>query len=235
VPFVHLGAPFGDDEWIARPIEAIVESTKTLFALDPGDHMLVRSLVAVALLVAVVPAGLSAQHGGGAAPVATVPPREASQYDFLLGEWDLTVKVPVSGLAAKIHGVPKLVGTWKVTRALDGWGVEDDLKVTDQAGNPRAYTHSVRVYDAAARKWNLVSVDVYRGRITIATGEWRDGQLVSTSQGTDLEGKSFLSRTRIYDITSAGFKYQQDKSLDNGKQWQEGTLTIEARRASAPR
>ncbi|MDB4899528.1 MAG: hypothetical protein JWN53_1336, partial [Gemmatimonadetes bacterium] len=43
-------------------------------------------LVAVGLAA---PFAVRAQHGAASAPSATRAPREASQYDFLLGEWEL--------------------------------------------------------------------------------------------------------------------------------------------------
>jgi len=61
--------------------------------------------------------------------------------------------------------------------------------------------------------------------------------MVILGQGTDEEGKAFQTRTRYYDITPAAFKYQQDRSSDGGKTWDEGTLKIAAKRiaATAPR
>src|SRR4051812_8219158 len=93
-----------------------------------------------------------AQHGGAAAPMRTAP-TEAKQFAFLIGEFDLVVKPAASGLAQKIHGVPKMVGTWKGWRALDGFGVEDELRITDASGNPRVLAHAVRYYDATAHHW----------------------------------------------------------------------------------
>jgi hypothetical protein len=188
-------------------------------------------------LIAVLtfPIVAQAQHGG--APLDGSPPKEASQYDFLIGQWDLVVKVPAQGLAQRIHGSPQLRGTWKAWRAFDGWGVEDELRITDAAGNPLALSVAMRVYDASARHWASSSIDIYRARFTTATNEWKDGEMAGTSQGTELDGRPFLQRSRIYDITATGFRMQQDRSYDDGKTWSEGTLKIEAKRvaATAPR
>lgn len=193
--------------------------------------MMSRSAL-VLLSLCAMPTVLLAQHGGGGAPpLNTVAPPEAKQYDFLLGQWDLAVKLPPASLAVRIHGgAPKLIGSWKGTRSLDGWGVEDELRITDEAGNPMALSRSIRVYDAAAKRWSNVSVDAYRARISTATAEWKNGEMNSTSRGNDPDGKPYLLRTRIYDITAAGFKFQQDRSTDDGKSWTEGTLRLEAKR-----
>jgi hypothetical protein len=198
--------------------------------------MSARQLFA-ALALAILPRVALAQHGPAAAPPAQTPPREATQFDFMVGQWELVVKPLATSLAARIHGAPRLSGTWKAWRALDGWGIEDELRITDASGNPRAFSHAVRVYDATARRWNVSLLDVYRGAFTTSTADWRDGAMLTASQSTDADGKRYLVRTRYYDVTPTGFRYQQDRSADDGRTWTEGVLRIEARRvaATAPR
>ena len=194
-------------------------------------------LTSLCLLAVVVPCSVQAQHAAGAPQAPASAPAEARQHDFLVGQWELVVKVPPAGLAQRIHGVPRLVGTWKGWRAFDGFGVEDELRITDAAGNPLSLSHALRYYDRSLRTWRITVLDVYRGRLTSATGEWKDGRMLQNGEGTDPEGKPALVRSRFHDITPTGFKWQQDRSTDNGKTWTEGTLRIEARRvaATAPR
>jgi len=193
----------------------------------------------VALFAALLgPQMAQAQRGGGAsARPALTPAKEAHQFDFLIGQWELVVTPKVSGLAAKIHGAPKLLGTWKAWRAVDGFGIEDELRVMDMSGNPSSLLQTLRVYNATEGKWALTGIEAYRGRVSGASAEWKNNEIVTTSQGTDEEGKTFAGRTRFYDITANGFKYQQDRSFDGGKTWDEALLRIEAKRvaATAPR
>lgn len=195
-----------------------------------------RSMMTLVVLL-VLPAPAFAQHGGGAAPLIHTPPREATQFDFLIGQWELTVRPQVSSLAARIHGAPRLLGTWKAWRAFDGFGIEDELRIVDGSGNPMSLNHALRIYDATARRWSVTGLDVYRARVTTATAEWRDGQMSLTGQGTDAEGKAYVTRTRFSDITPTSFRMQQDRSMDDGRRWTEGVLKIEAKRvaAAAPR
>ncbi len=196
--------------------------------------MMTRHLRVFALLfLTTMPAG--AQHGGSAP--ARSAPAEARQFAFLIGQHELVVKPAASRLAERIHGVPKLVGTWKAWRALDGFGIEDELRVTDQSGNPQTLVHAVRYYDASAKRWTSSTIDVYRGVFSSSTGEWRDNAMTTTTRGTDGDGKPYLARSRYYDITPTSFKVRQDRSTDDGKTWKEGVLTIEAKRvaAAAPR
>ncbi len=190
----------------------------------------------LALLVSIhAPGAALAQHGAGqAAQPPTTAPKEAAQFDFLIGTWDLTVKVPAPNLAARIHGTPTLTGSWKAWRAFDGWGIADELRITDAAGNARALTHTLRVFDPGANRWSQTALDVYRSRFSTATAEWVDGEMHLSGRGTGVDGKPYVSRTRIHAITSTSFKFQQDRSTDDGKTWIEGSLRIDAKRTGGP-
>lgn|GEM_PF-776940 len=191
------------------------------------------AVATIALLTAIAPSWASAQHGGGAPSLATSAPKESQQFAFLVGQWELEAKPQATTLAQKIHGVRKLVGTWSAWRALDGWGVVDDLRITDPSGNPMLLSHAVRIYDPTARQWKTSALDVYRALFTQGTGEMQNGELVSTSRTMDADGKPLLSRTRFRNITASAFRMQQDKSVDDGKTWTEGTLIIDAKRIAA--
>jgi hypothetical protein len=136
-----------------------------------------------------------------------------------------------------IHGTPKLAGTWKAWRALDGFGIDDELRVVDESGNPRSLSRAVRVYSSTDAHWNVATIDAYRGRVTTGTAQFQDGEMRSTGQGIDGEGKPYQLRTRYFDVTGDAFKMRQDRSYDDGKTWTEGFLLIEAKRvaATAPR
>jgi hypothetical protein len=174
-----------------------------------------------------------AQHGGGGTMPAITAPREATQFDFLIGQWELEVTPKVSGLAAMIHGKPKLHGSWKAWRAFDGFGIEDELRIVDGSGNPKSLNQALRVYAAAEKRWLITVLDVYRARFTSAVAT-RDGNEVhQDGKGTDAEGKSYLSRTRFHEITADGFRMQQDRSSDNGQSWDDAVLTMVAKRTAA--
>src|ERR1041384_7768017 len=94
----------------------------------PSLHMarLMRRTLRIATTLALLlPTVLTAQHSASSsARPALTPAKEASQFDFLIGQWELVVTPKVNSLAAKIHGAPTFVGTWKAWRAVDGFGVE---------------------------------------------------------------------------------------------------------------
>jgi hypothetical protein len=54
--------------------------------------------------------------------------------------------------------------------------------------------------------------------------------MVSSAPATDADGKAHLARVRFFDITPTGFRYEQARSYDNGKTWDDPTLRITAKR-----
>ncbi|MBI3349467.1 MAG: hypothetical protein HY020_19940 [Burkholderiales bacterium] len=187
---------------------------------------------ALALSLALAVASIAhAQHAGVAAAAVSVP-AEAAQFDFLVGQWELEVQPKVSGLAAMIHGAPRLVGSWKAWKSFDGYGLDDELRIFDASGNPMALNHSQRIFDARSRRWLVSGLDVYRARFGSSSGQWQNGEMLLEGSGQNAEGKPVLTRTRFTEITADRFKMRQDRSLDNGATWEEGALTVVAKRIS---
>ncbi|MBV9880642.1 MAG: hypothetical protein JO180_09100 [Gemmatirosa sp.] len=179
------------------------------------------------------PIAAHAQHASPPSQGVARAPREASQYDFLVGQWSLTVTPKASTLAQRIHGVRKLGGTWSAWRALDGWGIEDELRIVDASGNPQTFVHFTRFYDPRARHWNVSGIDVYRQQLTQSVAELQGDAMTALADGTDGDGKAYRSRTRLTRIAADAFRYQQDRSYDGGRTWDEGLVVIDAKRVSA--
>ena len=164
---------------------------------------------------------------------AQAPAPESRQFDFLLGQWELDVQPKVSGIAAAIHGSPKLVGTLKAWRALDGLAVEDELRVVDASGNPISLSHALRTYSKTDGRWKIQGLDAYRSRFSESSGQLQGGEMHLNGRGFDNEGRPVLTRVRYYDIGASAFRMQQDRSSDDGRTWDEATLTIVAKRVGA--
>jgi len=158
--------------------------------------------------------------------------RIGSQFDFLIGEWDVVATPKVSSLAALVHGVPKLRGTWKAHRTADG-SIEDELRITDESGNPRSLLRTVRRFDARLNQWTLTETDALRNKTT----EWESisgtNEIISTTRALDGEGTAYVARVRIIMRSAEEFQSSQERSYDGGKIWSEPRLTIEARRRAS--
>jgi hypothetical protein len=175
-----------------------------------------------------------AQHGGASASVpAAAAPKEARQFDFLIGHWEIELTPKVNSLAAMIHGAPRLLGSWKAWSAFDGFGIDDELRVVDGSGNPVTLTHALRIYDARSGRWLISGLDVYRARFSSASGAWQTGEMHINGTGSNNEGKPYLSRTRFFEISEDGFRMQQDRSFDGGGSWDEAVVAIVAKRVAA--
>ena len=187
-------------------------------------------LRALLFVVAFLPALALAQ---GPAPVSTDAPAEARQFDFMLGEWRVEVRPKVSGMAAMIHGAPRLVGSWKVWPAFDGFGVEDELRIVDASGNPASLSRTQRLWSRSEQRWLVAGMDVYRGRMSSARGHWADDAMLVEGSGVDAEGKAYSTRTRFSGISADAFAMIQDRSTDGGASWDEAVLEVSATRTAA--
>jgi len=164
---------------------------------------------------------------------ARAAPPESAQFDFLVGQWELEVTPKVAGLAAMVHGSPRLVGSWKAWRAFDGLGVDDEIRITDASGNPMALSRTLRVYDPKTRQWLLQSLDAYGARFTAGTARWEGGEMRLQGSGVHADGRPYVSRSRFFEIGPDRFRMEQDRSFDNGASWDEGVLKVSAKRVSA--
>ena len=57
--------------------------------------------------------------------------------------------------------------------------------MTDAGGNLQAMSHVMRVFDPNATRWNQMALDVMRQRFAPSNAQWRDKEMVITSQATD--------------------------------------------------
>lgn len=157
-------------------------------------------------------------------------PAAAKQFDFLIGHWAIELTPKVSSLVALLHGTPKMLGSWKAWRAFDGRGIEDELRVTDSSGNPQAFNHTLRLYDADAQRWMINGLDVYRAQLNQPAAQLRGGLMQIDGKGSSHDGTAFISRTRFSEVSEDNFRMQQDRSFDGGASWETEALVIVAKR-----
>jgi len=164
---------------------------------------------------------------------AQAPAPESRQFDFMLGQWELEVRPKVNGIAAAIHGTPRLAGSWKAWRALDGLAVEDEMRILDASGNPISLSHALRTYSKSEGRWKIQGLDAYRARFSEAAGKLEGAEMRLEGRGFDAEGHPVMTRARYFDIGANGFRMQQDRSSDDGRTWDEAVVLIIAKRTGA--
>ena len=82
-------------------------------------------------------------------------------FDYLLGDWEFTAE-------SKQYG--KFRGLWSAVR-LDGGQILDEYRVVDDSGDTMYMTTSLRNYNAALDRWELVGLDSGNGIQDIGTGQ----------------------------------------------------------------
>ena len=133
------------------------------------------------------------------------------QFDFWLGEWELTWPGEQSGLPAGQTGR----GTNSVKAILDSAVIEENF--VDLAPNSLRGM-SVSVYNQRLGKWQQTWVDNQSSYLDFV-GEFKDGKMILARQATTKEGKSVLQRMVWHNITRDALEWNWEASEDGGKTW----------------
>lgn len=146
-------------------------------------------------------------------------------FDYLLGDWEFTA-------VSKEYG--KFRGLWSAVR-LDGGQILDEYRIVDDSGDTVYMTTSLRNYNRALDRWELVGLDRGNGIQDIGSGR-RVGEEMHIEQkfGVTTDKPSFW-KIRYYDIRPDRFSWSADRSTDGGKTWVTQHQTIEAHRIGPAR
>ncbi len=170
-----------------------------------------RLSIAVLTLCAVPVSDCLAQTpspaAGASQPVPCQEPQQ-KQFDFWVGEWDLSWPGNAAGETAH--------GTNSIKRVLDACIVEENF--SGGASMPLRGM-SVSVYEPHFGKWKQTWVDNQGGYLDF-TGEFKDGQMVLQREATRPDGTRVVQRMVYKNITPAEFDWSWERSLDGGKTWQ---------------
>jgi hypothetical protein len=148
---------------------------------------------------------LSQQSAAGPANPCLSP--QQKQFDFWVGEWDLTWPGEKPGEVEH--------GSNSIQRILDGCVVQENF--SGLATNHLRGT-SLSIFDAHAGLWKQTWVDNEGGYLDFA-GEFKDGQMILQREAIR-DGKKFLQRMVWKNITADSFDWSWDASQDGGKTWQ---------------
>lgn len=159
-------------------------------------------LAAAASLLAVS----ASRHG----PLPACDSAEAGQFDFWVGEWNLTWSAGQGG------GQDPGKGSNVISRELDGCAIHEHFQseTSDLVG--RSYS----VWVAPAAQWRQTWVDNQGGYIAL-TGGWRDGTMdLRTAMRPGQSGGWVQYRMVFRDITPNALTWDWAVSQDSGATWQ---------------
>jgi hypothetical protein len=152
------------------------------------------------------------------------PPPEASQFDFLLGAWDIDVTLNHPDLP------PKARGRWTAQKSADGFMVTDEYRILDDQGRTVYLGETYRVFNPANKQWEFRYVEPQFGTWHEGTGKWEGNEMHLTQTNRRPNGGESILKIRYYDITPQHFRWAGERSEDGGKTWKPGPR-IEATRA----
>lgn len=166
-----------------------------------------RWIAAGSLLGAVLLTLASGSPPAGADPAeeAAPPPKpcsapEARQFDFWIGEWDVTWQ---GGKA-----------TNTVRSILGGCVIEENF---DGAADAKLVGQSYSVYNANTGMWQQTWVDNNGGYLDFV-GEFQDGKM-TLWRDAERGGKKFKQRMVFSDITDDSLLWSWERSDDDGATW----------------
>lgn len=155
-----------------------------------------------------IPAAILTLWAGAAlaqAPSHGCDSPESKQFDFWVGEWDLSYKGQ-DGKPAKSAN--------RITKILDGCVLLEQFTGKPGIGLDG---HSVSTYDRTAGKWKQTWVDNTASYLDFVGG-WSDGKMV-LARDAERQGKRFRQRMVWQDITPQSFKWLWQRSDDEGATW----------------
>jgi len=137
---------------------------------------------------------------------------EQKQFDFWVGDWDLTSPGSKPGELLHHHNTIK--------RILNGCIVQESFVGSDAPEQgPQLLGASVSVFDVASGKWKQTWVD-NQGSYLDFTGEFKDKQMVLSREATRPDGTKILQRMVWKNITQNEFDWSWERSKDKGQTWE---------------
>lgn len=133
------------------------------------------------------------------------------QFDFWLGEWDLTWPGEQSGLPAGQVGH----GTNSVKAILDSAVIQENFV---EHGDKPLRGMSVSVYNQRLGKWQQTWVDNQNSYLDF-TGEFKDGKMTLSRQAPTPDGKEIVQRMIWHNLSDDQFDWNWEASADGGKTW----------------
>jgi len=148
-----------------------------------------------------------------------------SDFDYLLGDWEFTSE-------SREYG--KFGGRWSAVR-LETGQILDEYRVVGDNAETYYVTSTIRAYNAAADRWELIGMDPGGGLQDFGTAQRVDSEMRIEQKFGVAGGKPVTLRIRYYNIQPDRFSWSADRSTDGGRTWVKDFQRIEARRIGPSR
>jgi hypothetical protein len=184
-----------------------------------------RRVVLFLCVFAFLAGSLFAQTAATAEQRAASYEARKGDFDYLLGDWRFTAKSKQWG---------EFTGRWSAVR-LRGGQILDEWRVLDDEGHTVYVTTTLRAYNAALDRWELVGMDEGGGLQDVGTGKVVGGEVLIEQVFGAVTERPTMRRIRYYNVRPDRFSWTSDLSADGGKTWDKEELTMEAQRIGPPR
>jgi hypothetical protein len=163
-----------------------------------------------------------------AAPAPSAPPApctapELHQFDFWVGEWDLTW--PAQGQT------PAGTGTNRIEKILGDCVIQENFAA---AGPQALIGQSVSTYSVREKAWRQTWVD-NQGEYISLSGGFKDGEMSLTQRGVGPNGTPRLARMTYLNIKPDSFDWHWESSFDGGKTWKLNWNVHYQRKGASPK
>jgi hypothetical protein len=137
---------------------------------------------------------------------------EQKQFDFWVGDWDLTSPGAKSGeVVHNSNTIKRILGSCIVQENFVGNAAPEQA--------PQLLGMSVSVFDVASGKWKQTWVD-NQGSYLDFTGEFKDKEMVLSREATRPGGTAVMQRMVWKNITANEFDWSWERSKDKGQTWE---------------
>lgn len=131
--------------------------------------------------------------------------KEASQFDFWVGTWQLEWKDP--------DGTSR-TGTNIINKILGSCVIEENFSTGDKSYLGK----SISMYSPDKKMWQQTWVD-NAGAYLDFTGGMDGDKMILLRKGKNKKGVEILQKMTFYDITQNEFNWNWEYSTDNGTNW----------------
>ncbi len=195
-----------------------------------------HTILLLAAIAALAPS-LSAQNAGPPPAPPTPPARRSGEqiqasfdahkgeFDYLLGDWEFTAVNAQYG---------RMRGYWSAVRLAEGQ-ILDEYRVVGDSGETYYVTTTLRNYNGALDRWELIGADAGAGLQDVGSGRRVGAEMHIEQTFGVAHGNPSVWRIRYYNIEADRFSWSADRSPDGGRTWVKDYQQIEARRIGPPR